>query len=305
VTALPRVGFVGLGAMGGALARRLVARTALTVYDIDRARVEGLVVAGASAADSPAAVGDGAEVVLTCLPTSQDVRSLLVDDGLIDHLLPGSLFVDCTSGDPVVTRELAVTLGERGVGLVDAAVSGGPQAADAGMIAILTGGEELSLDRAESVLRLISPNVRRMGPVGSGHCVKLLNNMLAAAHRLLAFETTAVAAAHGISPRGFIDAVNLSSGRSYATEVTMPRHIFGEQLRQGFSLGLMAKDVRLARTLLTPELEAVSATAAVVDRLGAVLYRFGPAADINCLIEIYEDAIGSAIATSSRADSRG
>ena len=106
------------------------------------------------------------------------------------------------------------------------------------------------------VLRLISPNIRRMGPVGSGHSVKFLNNLLAAAHRLLAFEVTAVAAANGVNPQEFIDAINLSSGRSYATEITMPRHVFGEELRQGFSLALMNKDVRLARTLLTPALES-------------------------------------------------
>lgn len=305
MTALPRVGFVGLGAMGGALARRLLAATALTVHDLDPGRVAPFVAAGARAADAPSDVADGAEVVVSCLPTSQHVRHLLEDEGLLAALSPGSLFVDCTSGDPAVTRALAAALAERGVELVDAAVSGGPQAAAAGSIAILAGGSDAALDRAEPVLRLISPNVRRLGPVGSGHCVKLLNNLLAASHRLLAFEVTAAAAAHGVDPQQFIDAVNVSSGRSYATEVTLPRHVFGAELSQGFSLGLMAKDVGLARALITSPLREVSVTEAVDQRLASALERFGPSADVNGLLQVYEEAIGRTIATSAREGTGG
>ena len=150
------------------------------------------------------------------------------------------------------------------------------------------------------MLELISPNVRHVGPVGAGHTVKLLNNVLAAGHRMLAFETAAVAAANGVDPRVFIEAVNISSGRSYATEVTMPRHVFGDQLVQGFALGLMAKDVRLGESLVGPGFDELSLTREVWARLASALERFGPDVDINRTLEVYEEAADRTVATSRR-----
>jgi 3-hydroxyisobutyrate dehydrogenase len=299
------VGFVGLGNMGGALAARLASQRdgqfELYVFDLDQARVAEAGLAGARAARSISDLASRCEVVITCLPTSAHVRSVVNGEGgLGATLAPGSLIIDCTSGEPAVTRELAAELAARGIGLVDAPVSGGPQAAAAGTIAIIAGGPEEWYERALPTLRRISPNVRHVGPVGAGHVVKLLNNVLAAGHRMLAFETAAVAAAQGVDPETFIDVVNLASGRSYATEITMPRHVFGAALAQGFSLGLMAKDVGLGCQLLPPSLEELSLALQVHRRLQVALTEFGPDADINQTLETYERATQTRVATSAR-----
>ena len=295
------VGFIGLGNMGGALAARLAGQAELYVLDLDPARVAHACAAGAQEARSIGEIAGKCAVVITCLPTSAQVRSVVGgEDGLAAALAPDSLVIDCTSGDPAITRELAAELGARGIGLVDAPVSGGPQGAAAGTIAIIVGGSQEAYQRALPTLSLISPNVRHVGPVGSGHVVKLLNNVLAAGHRMLAFETAAVAAAQGVDPQTFIDVVNLASGRSYATEITMPRHVFGAALAQGFSLGLMAKDVGLGSQLVPEPLAELSLALQVHRRLQAALAEFGPDADINQTIEAYERAVGARVATSGR-----
>jgi 3-hydroxyisobutyrate dehydrogenase len=296
------VGFVGLGNMGGALAARLAGQhDELYVLDLDPARVAQACAVGARAAQSISQLASKCEVVITCLPTSAHVKSVVGGEGgLAATLAPGSLVIDCTSGEPAVTRELAAELSARGIGFVDAPVSGGPQAAAAGTIAIIVGGTEEWYEQALPTLRRISPNVRHVGPVGAGHVVKLLNNVLAAGHRMLAFETAAVAASQGVDPKTFIDVVNLASGRSYATEITMPRHVFGAALAQGFSLGLMAKDVGLGCLLLPQRLEELSLALQVHRRLQAALTEFGPDADINQTLETYERATQTQVATSTR-----
>jgi 3-hydroxyisobutyrate dehydrogenase len=298
----PRVGFAGLGAMGSALARRLVGSTDLTVLDLDPLRTRPFAQAGAAVAVGPAELAAAADTIVTCLPTSRDVRELLQS-----MTVPaGSLIVDCTTGDPAQTRAIAAELAQHGSTLVDAPVSGGPQAADAGTIAILVGADEAAFARAEPILRLISPAVRHVGGIGAGHCVKLLNNALAAGQRMLAFEALALAAAHGVEASAFVDAVNISSGRSYATEITVPRHVLAGRLAQGFSLGLMAKDVGLARSLVPASLDARSLIVQVAERLAIAADELGPATDVNWLIEIFERSLDVTIAVSERggADDR-
>jgi 3-hydroxyisobutyrate dehydrogenase len=310
---MPDIGFVGLGMMGGALATRMSAQTTLRVFDLDAARVLELEAVGATGATSPGQIGRLCDVVVMCLPTSAQVRSLLIDgagsgdgdgsgrgsDGLAANLRAGSLVIDCTSGDPAVSREIAASLLDRNISYVDAPVSGGPQAAAAGTIAVMLGGPIDAVLRAKPVIELISPNIRHVGDVGAGHCVKLLNNVLAAGHRLLAFEMCAIAAANGVDPATFIDVVNISSGRSYATEVTLPRHVFGGDLVQGFSLGLMAKDVNLGARLVPDGLTDLSLTTEISSRLVQALRMLGSDADINEVLALYEIAIGQQIATST------
>jgi 3-hydroxyisobutyrate dehydrogenase len=315
------IGFIGLGQMGAALATRLLTtlgrtplvaadpgatqpdqpESSLMVFDLDPERVAELTRRGAAAAASVAEIAKSCSTVILCLPTSQLVRSVLMGPaGIAADLGPGALIIDCTTGEPGVTRELSAELGSRGIGFVDAPVSGGPQAATAGTIAIMVGGTDEAVAQARPVLELISPNVRSVGGSGAGHCVKLLNNALAAAHRMMAFETATLAALNGVDPKTFIEVVNLASGRSYATEITMPRHIFGEQLVQGFSLGLMAKDVGLAGALVPPALGDISVISVVNERLQSALGALPPSADINETITLYERASGREVATSER-----
>jgi 3-hydroxyisobutyrate dehydrogenase len=292
-----RVGFVGLGNMGQALALRLVDGYPLSVFDQQESKVAELVARGAVGMGSVSEVAAASDVLCTCLPTPSDVSDVLFGDGGgAAAMRAGGCVIDFSSSSPIVSVELAGRLSELGVAFVDAPVSGGPQATVAGTIAIMVGADEVSFETIRDLLTTISPNVTRVGGVGAGHCVKLLNNVLAAGNRLLAFETAALAAAHGVAPEAFIEVVNQSSGRSYASEVTFGRHVFADELTQHFSLGLMAKDVTLAAGLIPPGAESLSIAQSVQRLLGVAVDELGPGADINVLIRLYERAMDVTVA---------
>ncbi len=197
-----RTGYIGLGNMGGALARRLALSRELTVFDLDPAAVETCVAAGANAANGVRAIAEGCETVMMCLPTSAEVRSVIFDpDGLRAGLRPGSLVVDMTTGDPKATREMAAMLADDGIEMIDAPVSGGPQGADAGTIAIMVGASADQFARIRPTLAAISPNVFHAGEVGSGHVMKVVNNVMSAANRAIAFEAVTLAVKNGIDAK--------------------------------------------------------------------------------------------------------
>lgn len=240
------IGYVGLGNMGGALARRLQLTHPLRVYDPDQAAVRRLVERGATAADGPRDIAS-CDLVLLCLPTSEHVRKVLLGkDGIAALARPGTLIVDQTSGDPTVTRAIAAELAQRGIELVDAPVSGGPSGADAGTIAIMVGAEPAQFERIEPVLKAISPNVFHAGGIGCGHVVKLANNLLSAGTRLMTLEAMALAVKNGVAGEKALEIMMASGGRNYWMEKYMATHILTGKLKAAFALGLLHKDVRLA-----------------------------------------------------------
>lgn len=290
------MGYIGLGNMGGALARRLLLSHELAVFDLNPAAVEACVAAGATAANGVRAIAEGAEMVLMCLPTSAEVRSVIFDaDGLRSGLRPGSLVVDMTTGDPKATREMASMLADDGIEMIDAPVSGGPQGADSGTIAIMVGASAAQFERIRPILAAISPNVFHAGEVGSGHVMKVVNNVMSAANRCVAFEAVALAVKNGIDPKVCVDIVQKGSGRSCVTEVTFPNFVLAENLEQGFTLGLMLKDVTIAT-----QLGRESATPMLLGNLVREIYQTainqnGADADINTLVEFYERAANTKV----------
>jgi len=273
-----KTGYIGLGNMGGALARRLLLSQELTVFDLNPAAIETCVAAGATAANGVRAIAEGCETVMMCLPTSAEVRSVIFDpDGLRAGLRPGSLVIDMTTGEPKATREMAATLADDGIEMIDAPVSGGPQGADAGTIAIMVGASEAQFARIRPTLATIN-------------VMKVVNNVMSAANRVVAFEAVTLAVKNGIDPNVCVEIVQKSSGRNCATEVTFPKFILADDLTQGFSLGLMHKDVSIAT-----ELGRDSATPMLLGNLVREIYQTainanGADADINTLIEYYEKA---------------
>ena len=240
------IGYIGLGAMGAALAARLQSSVALRVFDLQPEAVQRLVDLGASACASARDLGAQCDVVLLCLPTSNHVRAALEgEQGLAAGLRPGCLVIDQTTGDPIVTRELAAALAARGVDFVDAPVSGGVVGARAGTIAIMVGAGDTAYDRALPVLRAISPNVFRAGAVSAGHVMKLVNNMLSAAQRMASMEALTLAAKNGIEPQRACEILLAGGARNAFIEKSMPA-ILKCDLAPGFTLALMHKDVRLA-----------------------------------------------------------
>ena len=289
----PRIGFIGVGNMGGAIAVRLLERGPLAVWDRDVGAVQALTDAGATTAESAAAVAAGCDILLTCLPESKHVRELLFgEQGVAAALARGALVADMTTGDPVVSREIASGLLDLNIHFVDAPVSGGPMGARQGSLAIMMGGEADAVARLRPVFEPVFPNLDHVGPVGAGHAMKLANNLLNAICRLATAETVALAVKNGIDPAQAIDIMNKSSGRNYATDITYPRNILPGTLGQGFTVGLMHKDVRTAC-----ELAGASHVPRAFGEIARKLLadgeaRFGFDADVNSTIIDLEKAAG-------------
>jgi 3-hydroxyisobutyrate dehydrogenase len=241
------IGYVGLGVMGGALARRLQLTHEVQVFDADPAAVRRLTQEGSIAAASLSDLADRCDLILLCLPTSDHVRSVLFgSDGLLESMKPGTIVVDQTSGDPSATREMAADLATRELHLVDAPVSGGASGAAAGTITLMVGASPELYDRVHPVLSAISPNVFHAGGVGSGQVIKLVNNLLSGAQRLLTLEGLALAAKNGVSPQTAVDILTVSGGRNAYLEKRAADILNGRLAAGGFTLALAHKDVRLA-----------------------------------------------------------
>jgi 3-hydroxyisobutyrate dehydrogenase len=284
-----QIGYLGLGQMGGALARRLQASYPLKVFDINPATVRQLVDAGATACKSGKELGENCDVVFTCLQTSGQVESAIFGkDGLASGMKAGGLIVDQTTGDAHATRRMAARLMEQRLELMDAPVSGGPQYAAAGTIAIMAGCTAQQYTRIEPTLKSISPNVFHCGDVGTGHVAKVCNNLMAASQRLLTFEVVALAVKNGLTPEQAVEVMLKSSGRNYTLDVTMRRHILPGELFQGFTLGLMHKDVGLAMQLAASSGVPLFFGGLVRQFYQSIINERGADADVNYAVKVFE-----------------
>ncbi|WP_420393875.1 NAD(P)-dependent oxidoreductase [Acuticoccus sp.] len=248
----PVVAFVGLGAMGAPMVRRLAGSGArLKLHDIRAEVAEGLAEeVGATTARSAAEAGDGAQVAVTMVADHTVVRQVVMGEGgLAETLAPGSLVVDMSSSYPIATRALGEELGARQIALVDAPVSGGVKRAVAGSLAIMLGGDDAAaLDRAQPLLSAMG-TVYRTGPLGSGHALKALNNFVSSAGLAAACEAVLVGRRFGLDPAVVVDVLNASTGRNNATENKLAQFILNEDFGSGFAMALMAKDVGFADQL--------------------------------------------------------
>ena len=260
--------FVGLGRMGAPMSRRLAAGHEVVLLDADHDAAAGL--AGelgcrsiTGAADLPA----GVDTVVLMLPDSDVVEAVLERDGLLDRLPPGSLVIDMGSSVPSRTQRLADLARERGVGYVDAPVSGGVAKAVTGELAIMVGGAEDDVRRALPTLEPLGGTVLRVGGPGAGHAAKALNNLASASNLAAAAEVLSVATSFGIAPERMVEVLNASTGASQASQVKYPKHVLTGGFDSGFALDLMLKDLGIALDLArehgstTPVTEAARASA--------------------------------------------
>ncbi len=242
-----RVGFVGLGHMGVPMTRRLVAAGhEVRGYDTSAEARERV---GEAAVESLADAASGAEVVVLMLATSSVVRQVVLDESLLDSVEPGALVVDMGSSDPTQTRELAASAASRGIGYVDAPVSGAVVGAEAGTLTIMFGGGAEELARCGPLFDSLGKKVVHAGPVGAGHALKALNNLLSATNFLITLEAVAAGKRFGLEPGVMVDAINDSTGRSWATEHKVPQFVMPRSYTSGFAMRLMVKDIRTAREL--------------------------------------------------------
>jgi 3-hydroxyisobutyrate dehydrogenase len=235
------VGVVGLGNMGGRIARRLVdAGEDVVGFDLDAARAAD---AGARAAESLAEVAGEADVVLLSLPDSPAIEAVV--EKLEAHLRAGQVVIDLSTAAPKSTVAIHERLASRAVAYVDAGISGGAAAAEAGTLTIMAGGEAAALDAVRPVLAHLAASVHHMGASGSGHVAKLLNNFLNAISLAATAEVMVAARKAGLDLRQLLEVVNASSGVNFATLNRFPRIVEGDYLEGGLTSDLMAKDVML------------------------------------------------------------
>ncbi len=250
--ATAQVAFVGIGNMGTPMASRLLrAGWRVSVYDVDRARVERFAAEhGGSTAATLQDLAAAADIVITMLPDGHVVRAVALgtkdgEDSLVRGLRRGTVLVDMSSSSPIGTRALGSDLAARGITLVDAPVSGGVKGAVAGTLAIMVGGEADCARRLDDMLCAMGRRFY-VGALGSGHAAKVLNNYVSAAGLAAAAEAIRVAERFGIAPNVILDVLNASTGRNNSTENKFAQFVFNGRYNSGFALGLMAKDLALA-----------------------------------------------------------
>jgi 3-hydroxyisobutyrate dehydrogenase len=205
----------------------------------------------AQVASTPAEATRGAEFTITCLPSSREVESILGgDSGVEETIAPGSMFIDCTSGDPATSKRIAERLRAKNVDFVDAPVSGGVKGAVAGTLTIMCGGSSASIDRAKPVLEAFGKKIVRCGDIGAGDAVKAMNQALLAIHIWSAGEALAALARIGVEASVALEVINGSSGRSNTSENLFPERVLGRKYPRTFKLALLDKDVGIARQIV-------------------------------------------------------
>jgi 3-hydroxyisobutyrate dehydrogenase len=203
---------------------------------------------GASASGSPGELVAACEIVITCLPTSRDVGEVVAAAG--SAWRRGQLLIDATSGDPAGSRRNAGTLAESGVAFVDAPVSGGVAGAEQGTLTVMLGGEATAVERAKRYVAVYAKKVEHVGPVGTGHALKAINNALLALNIVAAGEGLAALVKLGVSARRAVDVLNASSGRSNVTENLIPERVLSRAWKRTFSAALLDKDLGVALAVL-------------------------------------------------------
>jgi 3-hydroxyisobutyrate dehydrogenase len=235
------VGVVGLGNMGGRIARRLVdGGEAVVGFDLDAARAAAV---GARPAGSLAELAGAADVVLLSLPDSPAIEAVVGE--LEADLRNGHVVVDLSTAAPGSTVAIHERLAARGIAYVDAGISGGAAAAEAGTLTIMAGGEAEALDAVRPLLAHFSSAVHHMGASGSGHVAKLINNFLNAISLAATAEAMVAGRKAGLDLRQLLEVINASSGVNFATLNRFPRIVEGDYLEGGLTSDLMAKDVML------------------------------------------------------------
>jgi 3-hydroxyisobutyrate dehydrogenase len=245
-----QVAFVGLGAMGWGIAANLAAAakdgkiaSPVLVWNRTTSKSEQHEARYGTRCARTLSDVSQADVIITCLPTSTEVADVARE--LAPAMKSGSLWIDCTSGDPDSTKYISRMLKEAGITMIDCPVSGGPDGAASGQLTAMVGGD--TNDVAQSVINIFAKKkIVRCGIVGAGHAVKAMNNCLNAAHLIVAGEALLALKKWGVQPEVALQAINASSGRSLQTEVRIPTQVLTRRFDYGFKLGLMLKDVRIA-----------------------------------------------------------
>jgi 2-hydroxy-3-oxopropionate reductase len=285
-----RVGFVGLGVMGKPMARNLIkAGHELVLHSRTRASVDEVADEGGTAASSPREVAEQADTVILMLPDSPQVRDVLDgDDGLLAGARSGSLVVDMSTISPVVTREIAEECGARGIGWVDAPVSGGDVGAREATLSIMAGGSEEDFARAQPLFEALGKTIVHVGPVGAGQVVKACNQVVVALTIEAVSEALVLGSRAGVDPATIIEVLSGGLAANKVMELR-GRNLLEHDFTPGFRIDLHHKDLGIALATAREYGVALPNTAAVDQMLQALRSNGRGDRDHSALLTHIED----------------
>lgn len=285
------IGFIGLGKMGLPMAKRIFAAGYdLMVFDTSAEPLQEMERHKVRVAKSPDMLGKYAEHIILMLPNSQIVQNVVAgEQGLLSSLKEKSIVIDMSTSNPLATKALAPDIEQQGAILLDAPVSGGVHKAEDGSLTIMVGGDE---DRYLDVLPLLKSmgtHIVHVGPLGSGHTIKVLNNMLSATHFLATVEILSAGMAMDINPDKMLEVINTSTGRNLSSEHKVPNFVLNRKFDSNFSMDLMCKDVSIAVDLIN-ELKSPAFLPGIVSQVWNLANAKGKKGyDHTEIVKLYED----------------
>jgi len=292
-----RVGFIGLGKMGGPMSGNVLrAGHDLIVHDVREEAAESLLAAGAAWAPTPRQAAAGREIVITSLPAPPDVEDVLLGTGrLLDALEPGAIWADMSTSVPAVADRVRRQAGPRGVGVLDAPVAGMTSGAQAGTLQIFVGGTESDYLRARPVLEAMGDpdRIRHVGPHGAGYTVKLMLNLMWFAHLCATAEVLSIGVAAGVDLGTLRDNLVAGPATSHFLETDVLSVLRDGDYDEGFALALACKDLGLA-----VDLARTAGVPAEISALVEQIYRraraqYGDAGGEMLPIKLIEDLTGT------------
>ncbi len=290
---MERIGFIGLGIMGKPMAINLVAAGySLTVCDFNVAAVDELVAHGATAAGSAREVAAASDVVITMLPDSPQVDAVVLGpDGVAEGIRSDALYIDMSSIAPATSRKVAEALAERGVDALDAPVSGGEPAAQAGNLSIMVGGSEQGVERAQPIFAVLGKSTTHIGDAGAGQVTKAANQVVVALTIQAVAEALVLARKAGVDPARVREALLGGFAQSRILELHGQRMLDGDY-DPGFKLRLHRKDLTNALQLGREAGVPLFATAQAAALMDALLAQGAGDRDHAALATVYEQLAG-------------
>ena len=296
-----QIGFIGLGKMGWPMAKRLVeAGYSLQVLEADQGRcAEFVAQVGGVACTSAKTLAQATNVIITILPTSAIVQSVLEGpDGVLAGLQPNTVLVEMSSGVPSITRHLAQLVSQAGGHLVDAPVSGGVPRAKTGELSIMFGGSNDQLSTLTPILQCMGQAIEPTGDVGSAHAMKALNNLVSAGGFLIGVEALMIGKRFGLSPEKMVDVLNASTGMNNSTQKKFKQFVLSGQFNSGFGLVLMVKDLSIALGIAHETATPTPFSALCRELWAASAQMLGPNQDHTAVAKLTERLAGDSLSRS-------
>ena len=290
------IGFIGLGNMGGPMARRLIeAGHKLVVYDTRNDAVAPLVALGAQVASSPQDVADRVETVMASLPSLQISEKVALGDGGVIHGKRIKRLVDLSTTGSAVAAKICAALAKKNIVQIDCPVSGGVGGANKGTLAVMVSGPHDHIDAVKDALAVFGTVFVIGHKPGMAQTMKLANNFLSASAMAATAEAVAMGVKAGLDAAVMIDVINAGSGRSRASDQKFPQSILPRTFNYGFGTALMLKDVRLcndeAKALGAPH----DVMSAVLDQWEATNREYGGDSDFTAIVKLIEKRAGVTI----------